>query len=245
MENLTPMLKQYHTIKSRHQNCILFFRLGDFYEMFYDDARTASQILDVVLTARGSDKSGKVPMCGIPFHAADSYISRLVKAGHKVAICEQVEDPAAAKGIVKRDVTRVITSGTYIDDTSADSRYMLALHPAQDGTGIAFIENGSGTIWASQLEGTAKAADIITKLPVYECVYPPFAEESVKNVLMRAAGPGSRICRTPFEDWAFNPEIAEKALKDHFRTHNLSGFGFSDKPLAVSAAGRFLSTCGR
>jgi len=116
MENLTPMLKQYNSIKKDYADCILFFRLGDFYEMFYDDAKVASQILDLVLTSRSAGKMGKVPMCGLPFHAADSYISRLVKAGYKVAICEQVEDPSKAKGIVKREVIRVITSGTFIDE---------------------------------------------------------------------------------------------------------------------------------
>jgi len=105
MEDLTPMLKQYLGIKKKHGDCILFFRLGDFYEMFFDDAKIASNILDLVLTSREAGKSGRIPMCGIPFHAADSYISRLIKNGYKVAICEQTEDPSKAKGIVKREIT--------------------------------------------------------------------------------------------------------------------------------------------
>jgi len=112
MEDLTPMLKQYLGIKKKHGDCILFFRLGDFYEMFFDDAKIASNILDLVLTSREAGKSGRIPMCGIPFHAADSYISRLIKNGYKVAICEQTEDPSKTKGIVKREVVRIITKGT-------------------------------------------------------------------------------------------------------------------------------------
>ena len=113
---MTPMLSQYTKVKSQYVDCILFFRLGDFYEMFFDDAKIASNILDLVLTSRPAGRTGKVPMCGIPYHSAESYIARLIKAGCKVAICEQVENPKDAKGIVRREVIRVITSGTFIDD---------------------------------------------------------------------------------------------------------------------------------
>ena len=144
---LTPMLKQYRLIKSKHQDCILFFRLGDFYEMFYEDAKTASKILDLVLTSRGAGKSGKIPMCGIPFHAADSYIARLIKNGYKVAICEQVEDPALAKGLVRREVIRIITSGTYIDEQTFDFRYIASISPNKNNIGLSFTDNSSGTIY--------------------------------------------------------------------------------------------------
>src|SRR5579863_7407583 len=120
------MIKQYRDIKARHQDAILFFRLGDFYEMFFEDAAQASAILDLVLTSRGSDASGKIPMCGVPYHASDNYIAKLIKAGKKVAICEQIEDPALALGLVKRDVIRIISAGTLLDE-STDSRYLLAL----------------------------------------------------------------------------------------------------------------------
>ena len=136
------MLKQYHDIKSRHKDAILFFRLGDFYEMFFEDAREASSLLDLVLTSRGTDASGKVPMCGVPYHSSDKYIAKLIKAGKKVAICEQVEDPALAKGLVKRDVIRIISAGTYLDE-SIDSRYLVAICPGKT-FGIAFIDNSGG-----------------------------------------------------------------------------------------------------
>src|SRR3989338_6901976 len=133
METATQMLTQYQKIKSQHRDCILFFRLGDFYEMFFDDAKLGSQVLELVLTSRGKGTANHIPMCGVPYHAAEGYIAKLIKAGHKVAICEQVEDPALAQGIVKRDVIRVITSGTFLDEQSHDSRYLLSIIPAQKG----------------------------------------------------------------------------------------------------------------
>jgi DNA mismatch repair ATPase MutS len=121
------MVKQYRDIKARHKDAILFFRLGDFYEMFFEDATQASSILDLVLTSRGSDGSGKIPMCDVPYRASDNYIAKLIKAGKKVAICEQIEDAALAQGIVKRDVIRIVSAGTYLDE-STDSRYLLAIN---------------------------------------------------------------------------------------------------------------------
>ena len=122
MAELTPMMRQYLEIKERHPDCILFFRLGDFYEMFADDAKLASHELDLTLTTRdrGKEKSEQVPMCGVPYHSAESYIARLVARGYKVAICEQMEDPALAKGLVKRDITRIVTPGTVIESSMLD-----------------------------------------------------------------------------------------------------------------------------
>ncbi|MDD5441353.1 MAG: DNA mismatch repair protein MutS, partial [Candidatus Omnitrophica bacterium] len=137
MQNVTPMQKQYLQIKDKYKDCILFFRLGDFYEMFYDDAVTASKILDLVLTSRGTTEKNKYPMCGIPFHAADNYIPKLIKAGKKVAICEQVENPQDAVGIVKRDVIRIISSGTYIEENAPNTKYILSLSPFKKSIGVA------------------------------------------------------------------------------------------------------------
>ena len=120
MAELTPMMKQYLEIKKQHENCILFFRLGDFYEMFFDDAKTASQELELVLTGRDCGQEERAPMCGVPFHSCESYIARLVAKGYKVAICEQMEDPALAQGLVKRDVVRIITPGTVIEGSMLD-----------------------------------------------------------------------------------------------------------------------------
>lgn len=240
METMTPMLKQYQDIKSQHEGCILFFRLGDFYEMFYDDAKTASSILDVVLTARGAGKAGKVPMCGIPYHAADAYISRLIKAGQKVAICEQLEDPSQAKGIVKRDVIRVITSGTFIDETSNDSRYLVCISFDKKNIGLAFTEATSGTIQVNQYLDKNSVTDVFSKLSAYECIYPASEEGVMQDMFNHGLLRNKNIVLTPYDDWCFNIDIAKKTLHDHFHTHNLRGFGIEDMPRAVSSAGALL-----
>src|SRR3989338_1776551 len=181
METATPMLKQYHAIKEKHRDCVLLFRLGDFYEMFFEDAKVAARALDLVLTGRGKAPDGRVPMCGFPHHSAKNYIARLIKAGHKVAICEQLEDPALAKSIVQRDVTRVITSGTYLDENSAEARYILALNPNQRSTGVSFSDPTSGIIQANEYPlDPNRIAALIAKLPVYECVFPESARDQVK-----------------------------------------------------------------
>lgn len=239
MDTLTPMLQQYHQVKSRHKDCILFFRLGDFYEMFADDARTASPILDVVLTSRDAGRSGRIPMCGIPYHAADSYISRLIKAGLKVAICEQVEDPALAKGLVRRDVIRVVTAGTYIDDTTFEARCLAAISIRDKQWGIAFTDTSSGTIQAAQAADAARARELLAKLPVYECVFPEEQEREVRSCLEPLLLLG-KMTLSPFESWCFNTDIGTKALTEHFGTHSLSGFGLDGMDASVSAAGALL-----
>ncbi len=182
MESATPMLKQYQQIKKGYQDCILFFRLGDFYEMFFEDAKIASSILDLVLTSRGSDVTNRIPMCGVPFHAAENYIAKLIKAGQKVAICEQVEDPAQAKGIVKRDVIRVITAGTFFDESS-DSRYLFSLSLNSKTIGIAFTDVTNGAIQTNQYHNPHQVIEIISKLPAYECIFPEGAKQEVKEFL--------------------------------------------------------------
>ncbi|MFH1384049.1 MAG: DNA mismatch repair protein MutS [Candidatus Omnitrophota bacterium] len=237
---ITPMIKQYQDIKAKHQDCILFYRLGDFYEMFYDDAKEASRILDVVLTSRGKGQGSKIPMCGIPFHAADSYIARLIKAGKKVAICEQVEDPAVAIGIVKRDVIRVITSGTYIDESSNEPRYLFCILLRKNGLGIAFIDPTNGTIQVNEYTDRKKAVEVIAKLPLYECIFPASDIENVKAFFKDSLLSTKQFMMSPCDDWCFNYDIAQKTLCDHFETHNLRGFGIEDMQLATESAGALL-----
>lgn len=237
----TPMLKQYHELKAKHQNCILFFRLGDFYEMFYDDAKIASKTLDLVLTSRGKAPSQKIPMCGIPHHAAENYIARLIKEGHKVAICDQVEDPAQAKGIVKRDVTRIITKGTYLDENSTAARYIVALSPGAKVTGLAFVDPAAGTIWTNQYSNTSKAlTEILATLPVQECIFPDASEEYSRKLFDHSLLRNGKIVQSPFDGWCFNPDLTRKTLLDHFKVHNLVGFGIEEKPAAVSSCGALL-----
>ena len=145
MAELTPMMRQYLEIKERHPDCILFFRLGDFYEMFADDAKLASHELDLTLTTRdrGKEKSEQVPMCGVPYHSAESYIARLVARGYKVAICEQMEDPALAKGLVKRDITRIVTPGTVIESSMLDesrNNYFACVFGEGGRYGLSFCD---------------------------------------------------------------------------------------------------------
>ncbi|MBU1061304.1 MAG: DNA mismatch repair protein MutS, partial [Candidatus Omnitrophica bacterium] len=240
MENLTPMLKQYDDIKSKHKDSILFFRLGDFYEMFYDDAKKASGILDLVLTSRSAGKSGRIPMCGIPYHAADSYISRLIKAGLKVAICEQVEDPAQAKGLVKRDIIRTITSGTFIDENTNDSRYLLTIGPNKNTIGIAFTDTTSGAIQANQYSDIHKVIEVISKLSIYECIFPANEEEKIRALFNHPLLKIKNIILSPFQDWCFNLDIAKKTLTEHFGTYTLKGFGIDDMLEATSSAGALI-----
>ena len=259
------MIKQYQDIKARHKDAILFFRLGDFYEMFFEDATQASSILDLVLTSRGTDASGKIPMCGVPYHSSDNYIAKLIKAGHKVAICEQIEDPATAQGIVKRDVIRIISAGTYLDE-STDSRYLLAINrgqrpisdestinrgqrPISDEStknralspiyGVAFIDNSGGTVFANELS-LHQTIELLAKLPIFECLYPEAQEEDIKNLFSTSLVKMRAITLSPLSDWTFNPEMARKSLCDHFATQSLRGFGVDDLPLAQGSAGALL-----
>ncbi|MCM8830436.1 MAG: DNA mismatch repair protein MutS, partial [Candidatus Omnitrophica bacterium] len=241
MENLTPMLKQYNEIKKAHPEYILFFRLGDFYEMFYEDARLASRILEVVLTSRSAGSSGKVPMCGIPYHSASSYISKLIKAGYKVAICEQVEDPAKAKGIVKREVVRLITSGTFIDESSPDSRYIAALYPDKKLIGIAFVDyTEGGTMYTNVFQDTTMIVEVISRFPVYECIFPEEKREAVENIFNTPLLRWKKITMTSCEEWMFNVEISRKNLCEHFKTGNLAGFGIEEKEGAIRSCGGLL-----
>lgn len=239
MESATPMLKQYQHIKKNYQDCILFFRLGDFYEMFFDDAKTASSILDLVLTSRGSDVTSRIPMCGVPYHAAENYIAKLIKAGQKVAICEQVEDPAQAKGIVKRDVIRVITSGTFFDDAT-DSRYLLSLSPNGKTFGVAFTDVTTGAIQTNQYTSPHQIVELVSKLPFYEIIFPEGLKDAIKEFLNHPLLKTKGLTLSPFGDWSFNAEMARKNLCDHFQTHSLKGFGIEDLPQAQSSCGALL-----
>ncbi len=240
METITPMLRQYQEIKKQYPHCILFFRLGDFYEMFFEDARTAAPVLNVVLTSRDAGRTGRIPMCGIPFHAKDAYIAKLIKAGLKVAICEQVEDPSQAKGLVKRDIIRVITSGTFIDENSPDPRYLLSLAFTDKNTGLALCDAVSGKILVNQYADKAQILETASKLPVHECIFPVQFEEKTRAFFNHPLLKHKQTVLTPFEDWSFNVDLAEKSLRDHFQIRTLRGFGIDEMPCAIAAAGALL-----
>jgi DNA mismatch repair protein MutS len=237
MPKLTPLMNQYKSIKKDHQDCILFFRLGDFYEMFFEDAKEASKILDIALTSRQG-----APMCGVPYHAAESYLSKLIAAGKKVAICEQVEDPKAARGIVKRQVTRIITPGTSM--TSADvgakkSNYIGCLCHMGGTYGYAFMDVSTGEFNVIEFNDRGYLLDELQRTSPSECLIPEWLEE--KSAI---ASEVDGLVPTAFnrcEDWMFDYDSCYSALTDHFKTHSLDGFGCQNMVAGVTAAGALVS----
>lgn len=244
MSELTPMMKQYMAIKEQHPDSILFFRLGDFYEMFLEDAETASRVLEITLTARDGGNGNKVPMCGVPHHAADTYIARLIDKGYRVAICEQVEDPRAAKGIVKREVTRIITPGTVTEASMLDeSRYNFIIGVARDefGYGLSVAEVSTGYYAMAEITGPralAQLLDEVARLKPVECILPDnFA--SVQQVRQKLES----VCSMSvsfFSEKEFTFKTAYSTLSDHFGSQTLEGFGHNYK-LGIRAAGGILS----
>lgn len=237
----TPMMKQFLAAKSKHPDAILFFRMGDFYEMFLDDAKKASRILDIALTSRNKNAADPVQMCGIPYHSADAYIAKLVKEGLKVAICEQVEDPKTAKGIVRREVVRVITPGTVIDSSILDSKrnnYLGAIYPFKESYGLATLDISTGEFKITEFTGAGSfeaLSDEINSLDFQEILIPGSAFE--KDPLLNSLKTQDDKIFNAYEEWAFDPEISYKALLEQFQTISLDGFGCEKQKLAISAAG--------
>jgi len=232
------MMDQYFRIKKSLQDTLLFFRLGDFYELFYEDAKIGSSVLEIALTSRQ-----KVPMCGVPYHAVNSYLAKLLKRGYKVAICEQVEDPKAAKGVVKREVIKVLTPGTAVEvelDGAKDNVFIAALIVTEDGWGLALIDLAGGEM--KVMERGAGASKILQdelfKTGPKEVVFPEGDENRVSSIL--AKSDLKAALKSPLEAWAFDAAQARNYLLDHFRVKSLAGFGLEDKSLAVAAAGALL-----
>lgn len=227
---VTPLRKQYLRVKQRYPEAIVFFRLGDFYETFDDDARTTSRELEIVLTSREMGKGVKVPLAGIPYHALENYLSRLISRGYKVAICEQLSPPG--RGLVERDVIRVVTPGTVIEPgmlTEKNNNYLACIVTKKGGAGIAYVDITTGEFAVTQVP-QAQAADEIGRLSPAELVVPNsdgFPVDSLRNV--------SRL-----DDYYFEPDVAEKSLLDHFTVASLEGYGCSGLPLAISAAGAII-----
>ncbi|MFT6276748.1 MAG: DNA mismatch repair protein MutS [Halioglobus sp.] len=230
----TPMMQQFMRIKADHPTDLLFYRMGDFYEMFHDDAVRASEILDITLTARGKSNDKPIPMCGIPYHAADGYLAKLVKAGISVAICEQVGDPATSKGPVDRKVVRVVTPGTLSDEALLDDRaesLLLAVAQNQDEYGIAYLDVSSGRFLALEVSGEEALLSELHRLNPAETLY----HESIFHTdITGRTGARSQPA------WEFDPESARRALNTQFQTHDLQGFGCDNLDLAIAAAGCLL-----
>ena len=237
-------MRQYFDAKRQYRTAILFFRMGDFYEMFYEDALVASRALELTLTSRSKDASGTaVPMCGIPFHAADTYIARLVRKGYRVAICEQVEDPKKAKGVVKREVVRVVSPGTLTDASYLDAKepaFLMAVFPVKDvGFGAALVDISTGEFSVAEYTGAGGAQalrDEITVLHPREIVVASGHDLATLIPAITERG----VAITEIEGWHFEMESARQTLLDQLRVSNLEGFGLERRQSAVCAAGALL-----
>ena len=236
----TPMMQQYQGIKKEYSDSILFFRMGDFYEMFNEDAKTASSILQIALTSRNK-KSNPVPMCGIPHHSANLYITKLLKAGKKVAICEQTEDPKQAKGLVKREVVRVITPGTILDDNILDPKcdqFIASLYFGKNEIGLSVLDVSTGVFKITQINGDNALSilgDELQKLDPREIIIP----DSFKNE-NRTWLPTGEVFVHTWEDRSFSFSEAYRNLVEHFKTQSLEGFGCENMKAAISSAGALI-----
>ena len=231
LDRHTPMMQQFLRIKREHPNELLFYRMGDFYELFYDDAKRAAELLDITLTARGKSAGEDIPMAGVPYHAAESYLARLVKAGVSVAIAEQIGDPATAKGPVERKVVRIVTPGTLSDEALLDERrerLLVALIGQQTRFGLAYLDLGSGRFRLMELEGEEALQGELERLDPAELLY---HEQLVANDVLERPGARSQPA------WEFDLDNAERSLREQFQTHDLRGFGCEGMSLALGAAG--------
>ena len=242
MAELTPMMAQYFEIKKDYPDTILFFRLGDFYEMFFDDAKTASSVLELTLTGRACGQGEKAPMCGVPFHSAEGYIAKLVQNGYKVAICEQVEDPATAKGLVRRDVTRIITKGSIIENTMLDeskNNYLTVIFADESGVGVCFTDVSTGTLNLTFIEnGKNLESSIINELGVFSPseIVINSACTSFKQVTSFISKRIEASCELP-DDSYFGFEDCYNECERHFGKEKLAGSSVTGIPCAVIAVG--------
>src|SRR4051812_27467761 len=229
-ESTTPLMRQYQAAKKQVPGALLMFRLGDFYELFFEDAVVAARELEITLTARNKERGEPIPMCGVPFHAADGYISRLIQRGFRVAICEQMEEAGPGKKLVRREITRVVTPGTATTPDllrSHENNYLAAVFTRTGRSGLAYVDVSTGEFRTTEVD----AAELLQTLDAL----------NVREVL-HAEGEslGARCLETPLEPWVFGGDSAGRLILESFRLHSLDGCGLGDKPLAVAAAGAVL-----
>lgn len=241
MAQLTPMMQQYVKTKEEYKDCILFYRLGDFYEMFFEDAQTAARELEITLTGKDCGLKERAPMCGIPYHAVDSYLNKLVSKGYKVAICEQVEDPKLAKGLVKREVIRVVTPGTNLSTQALDetkNNYLMCIVCMADRYGVAATDITTGDYMVTEVETDRKLLDEVTKFSPKEII----CNQSLTVSGIDLEDWKNRLGITIYalEDWYFDDELCRRALTEHFKVSTLEGLGLGDYNCGVIASGAIL-----
>ena len=237
---LSPMMEQYVATKEKYKDCILFYRLGDFYEMFFDDAILASKELEITLTGKDCGMEERAPMCGIPFHAADTYNNQLVKKGYKVAIGEQVEDPKLAKGLVKREVIRIVTPGTNLSSESLEeskNNYLMCISYVGKNYGISVTDLSTGVFKTCQIQQAEKVVDEINKFQPSEVLYQAGVEqvEEIHAVCERL-----QVSHTEAPDYYFNLETDEETLKRQFHINSIEGLGVKDSPACVASCGALM-----
>ena len=241
MAELTPMMQQYMETKKEYSDCILFYRLGDFYEMFFDDALTASRELEITLTGKNCGLEERAPMCGVPYHAVDSYLNRLVSKGYKVAICEQMEDPATAKGIVKREVVRIVTPGTNLDTQSLDetkNNYIMCIVYVADRYGVSIADVTTGEYMVTEIEDSGKLFDEIYKFMPSELI----CNEAFYMSGMDFEDMRDRLGITIYalDAWYFDDSVCKRTLKDHFGVSSMEALGLGDYDCGIIGAGALL-----
>jgi DNA mismatch repair protein MutS len=233
----TPLMRQYNSIKEQVPGTLLMFRLGDFYEMFFEDAVAAARELEITLTARNKEKGAAIPMCGVPYHAAEGYISRLIQKGYRVAICDQVEDPRFAKKLVKREVTRIVTPGTAMDSNlvrSRENNFLAAVGKGDGRAAVAHVDVSTGEFRVTEM-APDEVAGAIEHLGAREVLFP-----GDLPLLANEDRMGPRFTRTELEEWIFTADYADRTLRDHFKLLSLDGCGLAGRPAAVGAAGAIL-----
>ena len=239
--SITPMMQQYLETKKQYKDCIIFYRLGDFYEMFFEDAITASKELEITLTGKNCGLEERAPMCGVPYHAVDSYLNKLITKGYKVAIVEQVEDPATAKGIVKREVVRIVTPGTNLNTSALDetkNNYLMSIVCVENCFGIAIVDITTGDFFVTEVENNRALLDEIYKFMPSEIIcndaflLTGIDIDDLKNRL--------NITVFQLESWYFDDDMCKKALTDHFKVYDLSALGIDNYDVGTNAAGALM-----
>src|ERR1017187_8954580 len=233
----TPLMRQYNSIKQQVPGALLMFRLGDFYELFFEDAVVAARELEITLTARNKEKGTAIPMCGVPYHAAEGYIARLTQIRYRVAICDQMEDPKVAKKLVRREITRVVTPGTAMDANlvrSRENNFLAAVATSGAHSAVAHVDISTGEFKVTELEA-GEISGALEQLGAREVLFPgglPLFTGEDRS--------GPRFVRTELEDWVFSFDYADRTLRDHFKLLSLDGCGLAGRPAAVGASGAIL-----